>query len=113
MYAYPLILWIEEDPDAEKQYAKLFRPDERLVRGDLVVENLDLTLHLLKASNAVGAVNKVMVEEELNRGELLQLTLKETLPQQELVMFHSKLRPLRRSAQQFKELVLNAPCFPA
>lgn len=111
LYDYPLILQIEDELGLEKTLIHLLRRDGKLTVRDHVIGDVPASIETLLTTDSVGVVCDLTVEDELKRGKLIPLYMKEPLPQYELVMFHSRKAPLRWSARKFEEYLLKQNAF--
>ena len=101
---YPLIS-LSDESMTRSFYRQFFLDHDAVLRPDTEAATTDQMLTLVKSELGLAFVPESMAAEPLARGEIVQLHLREIIPQRSLCLVYDHHRPLNTAARKFQKLL--------
>ena len=89
-------------------YRQFFLDHDAVLRPDTEAATTDQMLTLVKSELGLAFVPESMAAEPLARGEIVQLHLREIIPQRSICLVYDHHRPLNTAARKFQQLLTKA-----
>ena len=101
---YPLIS-LSDESTTRSFYRQFFLDHDAVLRPDTEAATTDQMLTLVKSELGLAFVPESMAAEPLARGEIVQLHLREIIPQRSICLVYDHHRPLNTAARKFQKLL--------
>ena len=101
---YPLIS-LSDESTTRSFYRQFFLDHNAVLRPDTEAATTDQMLTLVKSELGLAFVPESMAAEPLARGEIVQLHLREIIPQRSICLVYDHHRPLNTAARKFQKLL--------
>ena len=101
---YPLIS-LSDESTTRSFYRQFFLDHDAVLRPDTEAATTDQMLTLVKSELGLAFVPESMAAEPLSRGEIVQLHLREIIPQRSICLVYDHHRPLNTAARKFQKLL--------
>ena len=86
-------------------YRQFFLDHDAVLRPDIEAATTDQMLTLVKSELGLAFVPEPMAADLLARGEIVQLHLREIIPQRSICLVHDHHRPLNTAARKFQKML--------
>ena len=103
---YPLIM-LGNESMSRAFYRQLFLEHNAELRPDTEAATTDQMLTLVRSELGLAFVPEPMARGNLNRGRIVQLKLKETIPPRSVCLVYDRHRPLNTAAREFRSQLLD------
>ena len=105
--AYPLIM-LGNESMSRLFYRQFFLEHSADLKPDIEAATTDQMMTLVKSELGLAFVPEPMARSSLQRRSIVQLTLREAIPQRSVSLVYDRHRPLNTAAREFQKQLLNA-----
>ena len=105
--AYPLIM-LGNESMSRLFYRQFFLEHSADLKPDIEAATTDQMMTLVKSELGLAFVPEPMARSSLQRRSIVQLTLREEIPQRSVSLVYDRHRPLNTAAREFQKQLLNA-----
>ena len=105
--AYPLIM-LGNESMSRLFYRQFFLEHSADLKPDIEAATTDQMMTLVKSELGLAFVPEPMARSSLRRRSIVQLTLREEIPQRSVSLVYDRHRPLNTAAREFQKQLLNA-----
>ena len=105
--AYPLIM-LGNESMSRLFYRQFFLEHSADLKPDIEAATTDQMMTLVKSELGLAFVPEPMARGSLQRRSIVQLTLREEIPQRSVSLIYDRHRPLNTAAREFQRQLLNA-----
>ena len=105
--AYPLIM-LGNESMSRLFYRQFFLEHSADLKPDIEAATTDQMMTLVKSELGLAFVPEPMARSSLRRRSIVQLTLREEIPQRSVSLIYDRHRPLNTAAREFQKQLLNA-----
>ena len=105
--AYPLIM-LGKESMSRTFYRQFFLEHNAELHPDTEAATTDQMLTLVRSELGLAFMPEPMVRGNLQRGRIVQLNLRETIPPRSVCLVYDRHRPLNTAAREFQLQLLNA-----
>ena len=105
--AYPLIM-LGNESMSRLFYRQFFLEHSADLKPDIEAATTDQMMTLVKSELGLAFVPEPMARGSLQRRSIVQLTLREEIPQRSVSLIYDRHRPLNTAAREFQKQLLNA-----
>ena len=105
--AYPLIM-LGNESMSRLFYRQFFLENSADLKPDIEAATTDQMMTLVKSELGLAFVPEPMARSSLRRRSIVQLTLREEIPQRSVSLVYDRHRPLNTAAREFQKQLLNA-----
>ena len=105
--AYPLIM-LGKESMSRTFYRQFFLEHNAELRPDTEAATTDQMLTLVRSELGLAFMPEPMVRGNLQRGRIVQLNLRETIPPRSVCLVYDRHRPLNTAAREFQLQLLNS-----
>lgn len=89
-------------------YRQFFLENSADLKPDIEAATTDQMMTLVKSELGLAFVPEPMARSSLRRRSIVQLTLREEIPQRSVSLVYDRHRPLNTAAREFQKQLLNA-----
>lgn len=101
---YPLIS-LSEESMTRSFYRQFFLDHDAVLKPDTEAATTDQMLTLVKSELGIAFLPQPMVQDALQRGEVVQLHLQEIIPSRSICLVYDHHRPLNTAARKFQQML--------
>ena len=101
---YPLIS-LSEESMTRSFYRQFFLEHDAILKPDTEAATTDQMLTLVRRELGLAFVPEPMARDLLDRGEIVQLHLQESIPMRSICLVYDHHRPLNTAARKFQQLL--------
>lgn len=105
--SYPMIS-LSDQSMTRSLYRQFFLDHDAVLRPDTEAATTDQMLTLVKSELGLAFVPEPMAGDLLERGEIVQLHLQETIPSRSVCLVYDHHRPLNTAARKFQQMLTTA-----
>ena len=102
---YPLIL-LSQETTTFHFYDRLFSAAHAAMRPAIEATSVDQLLLLIRHDLGLGFIPSFLIQNDLKSGDLLALSLAETIPERHICLIRDKSRPLGAAASALENMIL-------
>lgn len=102
---YPLVC-LGEHTITYDFYSRFYRSHHQVLKPELEAASTDQLLPMIKSDLGIGFVPEIFAKEPLEKGEVCQIPLRETLPRRSVCFVWNESQPLSVAATELKKLLM-------